>query len=181
MSLGDRSALEMASLRDRLRAAVQHEAKAEFEGRDRVRIEKGKEKSRGWPATMGIASEGRGQRSRRQRKRVIRVGALHVVLLRSCHVGRCPPLNSSLWPTLFVQDSSLSPTPSSLIASSSTHSLQPLQYLPPSSMPSKIRVTSTPWPSTSQRAARAFWSHSLVFCLSVGNLTLLSFSDSRQL
>lgn len=100
---------------------------------------------------------------------------------RSATSAAGPPPNSSLWPTLFVLEPSLSPTLSSLIASSSTPSLRRLQYLPPSSMHSKIRVTFTPWPSTSQRAARAFWSHPLVSRLSTGNLNRLPSSDPRQL
>ena len=39
---GSRSALEMASLRDRLRAVFKHEASAELEGRGSKGIEKGK-------------------------------------------------------------------------------------------------------------------------------------------
>jgi hypothetical protein len=46
-----------------------------------------------------------------------------------------------------------------------------LQYPPLSSMPSNLRATFTPWASTSQRAARAFWSHILMSCLSTGILT----------
>ena len=82
------------------------------------------------------------------------------------------PPSSSLWPTLCVQDCSLSPTPFFPIASPSTLSPPPLQYPPLSLMPSSLRATFTPWPSTSQRAARAFWSHILTFCLSAGILTL---------
>jgi hypothetical protein len=90
-----------------------------------------------------------------------------------CHVGRWHHWHpqSSLWPTLCVQDCSPSPTPFFPIASSSTPSPLPLQYPPLSSMPSNLRATFTPWPSTSQRAARAFWSHILMSCLSIGILT----------
>ncbi len=105
-------------------------------------------------------------------KRLIPMGALHVqVLLRSA-TSAAAPTHSSLWPTLCVQDCSPSPTPSSPIALSYTPLPQPLPYLPPLSMPSKIRATFTPWPSTSQRAARAFWSAYTCICLSI--LTFLS-------
>ena len=98
--------------------------------------------------------------------------ALHVVILRS--LPRRPlhtSTHSSLWPTLSVQDSSLSPTPFFLIASSSTPSHPPLLYLPLSLMPSNLRATFTPWLSTSQRAARAFWSNILFSCRSTVILT----------
>lgn len=88
-----------------------------------------------------------------------------------CHVGRWHHAHPSLWPTLCVQDCSPSPTLFFPIASFSTPSPPPLQYPPLSSMPSNLRATFTPWPSTSQRAARVFWSHILMSCLSTGILT----------
>lgn len=64
--------------------------------------------------------------------------------------------------------------------SSSTLLLQPLQYPPPSSMPSKITATFTPWPYTCQRAARVSWSLPLACAWSPVDLTLLCYPDPRQ-
>ena len=105
-------------------------------------------------------------------KRFERGWALHVVRSFSALPRRpLAPSHSSLWPTLCVRDCSPSPTPFFPIASSSTPSPPPLRYPPLSSMPSNLSATFTPWPSISQRAARAFWSHILMFCLSIGFLT----------
>lgn len=90
-------------------------------------------------------------------------------------------LYSSLWPTFFVQDYNPSPAQFSPIVSSSTLLLQPLQYPPPSSMPSKITATFTRSPYTCQRAARVFWSLPLPCAWStVVDLTLLCYPDPRQ-
>jgi len=86
----------------------------------------------------------------------------------------------SLWPTPFVQDYNPSPAQFSPIVSSYTPLLQPLQYPPPSPMPSKIIATFTPWLYTCQRAARAFWSVSLACAWSTVDLTLLCYPDPRQ-
>ena len=113
----------------------------------------------------------RGQRSTPPSEALSTGWALHVVLLRSATSAAGTLTHSSLWPTLCVQDCSPSPTPFFPIAFSSTPSPPPLQYPPLSSMPSNLRATSTPWASTSQRAARAFWSHIFLSCLSIRFLT----------
>src|SRR6266851_5264163 len=112
---------------------------------------------------MGISTErrGRGQR-RRQSQGLIqyRFGTSHVVVPRCATSAAVPRPRStldarhqlvlpssrppSLWPTLCVPDYNLSLVQSSPIVSSSTPLLQPLQYPPLSSMPSKIIATSTP-------------------------------------
>jgi hypothetical protein len=119
----------------------------------------------------GDCKRGGGKGVRRPVKRLVRVGALHVVSSFSALPRRPLPTHSSLWPTLCVHDCSPSPTPFFPIAYSSTPSPPPLQYPPLSSMPSNLRPTFTPWPSTSQRAARALWSHIPMSCLSTGILT----------
>src|SRR6267154_6804682 len=129
----------------------------------------------------GDCKRGGGKGVRRLLKRLVRAGALHVVLLRSATSAAATLTHPSIWPTLCVQDSSPSPTPFFPIASFSTPSPPPLQYPPLSSMPSNLRPTFTPWPSTSQRAARVFWSHLLMSYLSTGISNLLPSSDPRQL
>ena len=119
----------------------------------------------------GDCKRGGGKGVRRLVKRLVRAGPCTWSFSALPRRPLAPSTHSSLWPTLCVQDCSPSPTPFFPIAFSSTPSPPPLQYPPLSSMPSNLRATSTPWASTSQRAARAFWSHIFLSCLSIRILT----------